>query len=72
MMRSRTGLCCLVGCFMLLLQTASAFSKHEEAPIIGINGTFNTHFSANIRDLDPGECLIFEAQVRSQHAEPGA
>lgn len=68
MMRPRTGLWCLVGCF-LLLETASAFSKHEEAPIIGINGTFNTHFSANIRDLNPGECLIFEAQVRSQLAE---
>lgn len=36
---------------------------HDEAQIFSVNGTFNTHFSARITDLQPDACVIFEAQV---------
>ncbi len=61
---SVTVLACLAG-WLAVLKLSSAYSKHEQAPIIGANGTYNTHFSAYVRDLDPGECVIFEAQARS-------
>jgi len=44
------------------LCTAAAV-VHDEAPIVSVNGTFNTHFLAHITDLQPGACVIFEAQV---------
>lgn len=44
------------------LCTAAAV-EHDEAPITSVNGTFNTHFQAHVTDLQPGACVIFEAQV---------
>ena len=46
-----------------LLASAAAVPRHEEAPVVGVNGTFNTHFSARIDGLASGACVIFEAQV---------
>lgn len=46
----------------LLLGTAAA-SIHEEAPIVTVNGTLSEHFAAHVTDLQPGACVIFEAQV---------
>jgi hypothetical protein len=45
------------------LGTAAAV-KHEEAPIVTVNGTLSEHFTAHVTDVQPGACVIFEAQVR--------
>ncbi len=57
----RRLLCTLLVAAALLAATAAPL--HEEAPVISVNGTFNTHFSARVTDIQPGGCVLFEAQV---------
>ena len=45
------------------LGTAAAV-KHEEAPVVTVNGTLSEHFTAHVTEVQPGACVIFEAQVR--------
>jgi hypothetical protein len=45
-----------------LLGTAAAV-KHEEAPVVTVNGTLSEHFTAHVTEVQPGACVIFEAQV---------
>lgn len=52
---------------IIALLGAAAAAKHEEAPIVTVNGTLSDHFTAHVTDLQPGACVIFEAQVR-EHA----
>lgn len=44
------------------LGTAAAV-KHEEAPVVTVNGTLSEHFTAHVTEVQPGACVIFEAQV---------
>lgn len=44
------------------LGTAAAV-KHDEAPVVTVNGTLSEHFTAHVTEIQPGACVIFEAQV---------
>ena len=58
----RGGLLLRLTALAALLGTAAAV-KHEEAPVVTVNGTLSEHFTAHVTEVQPGACVIFEAQV---------